>query len=24
VYRVTAHAVGGDASASATLQSVIH
>ena len=24
VYRVTAHAVGGDASASATLQSIIH
>jgi Tfp pilus assembly protein PilX len=24
VYRVTAHAVGGDASASATVQSIIH
>jgi Tfp pilus assembly protein PilX len=24
VYRVTAHAVGGDSSASATLQSIIH
>ena len=24
VYRITAHAVGGDASASATLQSILH